>query len=102
MYQCDGVLPVCGPCDKKTISCSYTSDPTLSRSAALKVEQEQLQTKYDSLLHVYAQLKGGSMAEESALLEMIRKEEDVPEVSGFRSMRVLPEGNIMSTERASK
>jgi hypothetical protein len=42
------------------------------------------------------------MVEESALLEMIWKEEDVPEVSGFRSMRVLPEGNIMSTERASK
>jgi hypothetical protein len=42
------------------------------------------------------------VAEASALLEMIRKEEDVPELSGVRSMRVLPEGNIISTEYASK
>jgi hypothetical protein len=84
------------------VPCSYKSDPTRSRFAAQKAESEQLQTRYDNLLHVYAQLKRGSVAEASALLEMIRKEEDVPELSGVRSMRVLPEGNIISTEYASK
>jgi hypothetical protein len=84
------------------VPCSYTSDPTRSRSSALKAAFEQLETRYDSLMRIYTRLKRGSVAEASALLELIRREEHVLEDSDVHSMLVLPVGNAISTEYASK
>lgn len=58
--------------------------------------------KYDSLLRLYTRLKNGSVAEASALLERIRKEEHVPEGSGVAGVSGMPPNNAASMDHAGR
>lgn len=55
--ECDGMTPVCGPCQVKH---TYSSDHTFSRFTALKSKYEQLKSSYGNL---YERLKHGSASE---------------------------------------
>jgi hypothetical protein len=69
---CDGMTPVCGPCQAKH---TYSSDHTFSRFTTLKSEYEQLKSSYGNL---YERLKHRSASEVSELLEQIRSENEIP------------------------
>jgi hypothetical protein len=72
------MTPVCGPCQAKHTRCAYSSDPSVSRFTALKLEYEQLESSYGNLSTVYERLKHGSALEVSELLEQIRSENEIP------------------------
>jgi hypothetical protein len=76
--QCDGLTPICSPCHSKSTQCTYSSDPNVSRFAALKSEYEQVKTSLDDLSTIYERLKQGSASEASRLLQRIRTEDGIP------------------------
>jgi hypothetical protein len=76
--QCDGKTPECRLCQLKHTRCVYSSEPNMSRFAALKSEYEQLKSRYSNLSAVYEQLKNESASEISELLERIGSERKSP------------------------
>jgi hypothetical protein len=68
----------------------------------MKVEREQLQKKYDSLLRLHIRLKKRSAAEAPKLLELIREEENTLEEHHVTSPRVPCAGNDPWMEPAGK
>jgi hypothetical protein len=76
--QCDDLTPICSPCHSKGTQCTYSSDPNVSRFAALKSEYEQVKTSLDDLSTIYERLKQGSASEASRLLQRIRTGDGTP------------------------
>lgn len=72
------MTPVCSPCQAKGRQCVYSSDPSVSRFAALKSEYDQTKTSLKDLSTIYERLKHGSASEASRLLERIRTEDGIP------------------------
>jgi hypothetical protein len=72
------MTPVCSPCQAKGRQCAYSSDPNVSRFAALKSEYDQAKTSLEDLSTIYERLKHGSASEASRLLERIRTEDGIP------------------------
>jgi hypothetical protein len=80
------MTPVCGPCQAKHTQCAYSSDPSVSRFTALKLEYGQLKSSYGNLSTVYERLKHGSALEVFELLEQIRSENEIPGLLEDRSI----------------
>lgn len=70
--QCDSVRPVCGACLHRDSTCTFASEPGLTRTAALKSEVSQLKTTKSNLLELYRQLRDGTASDAWRLVEQIR------------------------------
>ncbi|KAL9610346.1 MAG: hypothetical protein Q9167_004944 [Letrouitia subvulpina] len=74
--KCDGQRPVCGGCKTKQLACDWEIGQGLTRSGAIKRQNDDLQREVSSLLEIYDHLREGSPAEANALLYRIRSGTD--------------------------
>jgi hypothetical protein len=68
---------VCGSCRDKRTQCLYTCEPGVLRFAALEARYIGLETGYSNLSKLYERLKRGSISQALSLVERIRLEDEV-------------------------